>query len=412
MGIPIHFQHKSEHRQDPFCTHFGTCGGCKWQHLSYGAQLTFKQEHVEANLRKLSKATLPKIGDILPSHNSRYYRNKLEFTFSDKKWLTKDELISNATINRNALGFHIPKMFDKILNIEHCYLQGEPSNTIRNAVKEYADTQNLEFYNLKTHQGFLRNLTIRVTSIGQVMVILQVAKEEKATILKIMDFLKGKFPSITSLNYVVNTKANDTFHDLPVRNCFGTAFIEEKMGGLTFRIGPKSFFQTNSEQAYHLYRTTLDYAALRGDEVVYDLYTGIGTIANFMARHCGKVVGIESIPDAVKDARKNSEINGIHNTTFYAGDMKDLLNKAFVEKNGEPSTVIIDPPRAGMHKNVIRCLNNLCPDKIVYVSCNPATQARDINDLSDNYNVAKVQPVDMFPHTHHVECVILLELRK
>ena len=230
--------------------------------------------------------------------------------------------------------------------------------------------------------------------------------------MKIMNFLKGKFPSITSLNYVVNTKANDTFHDLPVRNCFGNAFIEEKMGGLTFRIGPKSFFQTNSEQAYHLYRTTLDYAALKGDEVVYDLYTGIGTIANFMARHCRKVVGIESIPDAVKDARKNSEINGIHNTTFHAGDMKDLLNKAFIEKNGEPSTVIIDPPRAGMHKNVIRCLNDLCPDKIVYVSCNPATQARDISDLSDNYSVAKVQPVDMFPHTHHVECAILLELRK
>ncbi len=410
-GVPVHLHERSPDRVAPFCDHFGVCGGCKWQHLNYDAQLRYKEQHVAENLKKLTDVPLPDISPILGSDPTTYYRNKLEFTFSNKRWLTKAEIESEEVLSRNALGFHIPKMFDKVLNIDHCHLQATPSNAIRLKLKAYAEQEELAFYDLKTHEGFLRNLIIRTTSIGEVMVIVQFAgKDHKAT-FKALSFLESEFPEITSLNYIVNEKKNDTFYDLPVINFSGKAYINEKMGDLTFRIGPKSFYQTNSKQAHELYKIASDFAGLSGKEVVYDLYTGTGTIANFVARQAARVVGIESVPEAVEDAKINSSINHIENTAFFAGDMKDLLTPEFVEEQGIPDVVITDPPRAGMHKNVIKALNNLKAPRIVYVSCNPATQARDIQDLSDNYEVRKLQPVDMFPHTHHVENVALLTLK-
>jgi len=417
-AVPVDIKDKSEVRQEPFCSHFGTCGGCKWQHIDYAAQLQFKQQQVVDNLERIGKVELPEISDILPSENTQYYRNKLEYTFSNKRWLTLEEIQSGEELDRDALGFHIPKRFDKILDIEKCYLQPDPSNDIRLAIKAFAKEHNISFFDIITQEGFLRNLIIRTASTGQVMVILQVAEDNPVTIKLLMDFLHERFPQITSLNYVINTKKNETFNDLEVVTAYGNEYIVEEMPlpqdesrKIQFRVGPKSFYQTNSAQATNLYHKTWELAQLKGDELVYDLYTGTGTIANYMAASAKKVVGIEYVEAAIEDAKVNSEINGITNTAFFAGDMKDLLNDEFVNTHGRPDVIITDPPRAGMHADVCAVILNAAPQKIVYVSCNPATQARDLALLDEKYKVTAVQPVDMFPHTHHVENIVLLELR-
>lgn len=417
-AIPLEIKEKSKLRQEPFCSHFGTCGGCKWQHLDYTAQLQFKQQQVIDNLERIGKVKLPEISRIMASESTRFYRNKLEFTFSNNRWLTREEIDKGEDLDRDALGFHIPKRFDKILDIEKCYLQPDPSNAIRLGIKHFAKENNISFFDLISQEGYLRNLIIRTASTGEVMVILQVAGDEPENLGKLMGFLKNEFPQITSLNYVINTKKNDTYSDLEVITAHGKAYIIEEMPyphdaskTVKFRVGPKSFFQTNSEQAINLYKKTWEMADLKGDELVYDLYTGTGTIANYIAPSVAKVVGIEYIEAAIEDAKINSEINAIDNTEFFAGDMKDLLNDAFVKLHGHPDVIITDPPRAGMHPDVCRVILNALPKKIVYVSCNPATQARDLALLNEKYEVKAVQPVDMFPQTHHVENIVLLELR-
>lgn len=405
---------RSPLRVAPFCEHFGTCGGCKWQHLEYDKQLYFKHKQVKDNLERIAKVPLPEIKPILPAPTTRYYRNKLEYTFSDKRWLTTEEINTPEThIHRNALGFHIPKRFDKILDIKHCWLQPDPSNNIRLALRAYADENNLPFFNLVHQTGLMRLLIIRTAkSTGQLMVIVQFFQRDDAAIEGVMNHLQEKFPEITSLQYVINPKGNDIFHDLDVFLWHGKPYIEEVMEGLTFRVGAKSFYQTNSEQAYELYKITRDMAALTGNEVVYDLYTGTGTIANFVARQAKQVIGVEYVAMAIEDAKVNSEINGIGNTLFYAGDMKDVLNEEFIANHARPDVIITDPPRAGMHIDVVNMLLRLEAKRIVYVSCNPATQARDLALLDEKYSVTAVQPVDMFPHTYHVENVVALELKK
>ncbi|MAE85004.1 MAG: 23S rRNA (uracil(1939)-C(5))-methyltransferase RlmD [Flammeovirgaceae bacterium] len=407
----VHFHEKSTDRTEPFCEHFGTCGGCKWQHINYESQLVHKSDHVASNLRKISKTDLPTIEPILGSKETTYYRNKLEFTFSNMRWLTRDEIESEAELCRNALGFHIPKRFDKILDIDHCWLQADPSNKIRLSVKEFAEANSLSFFDLREQVGLLRNLIIRTSSTGEIMVIVQFFEPDEKSIKLVMNHLKESFPEITSLLYIVNEKKNETFYNLPVFTYHGRDFIYEEMEGLKFRIGPKSFYQTNSKQAYELYKVTRDFADLQGNELVYDLYTGTGTIANFVAKKAKHVVGVESVEDAIIDARRNSEINGIDNTTFLAGDMKDMFTADFVGKYGKPDVIITDPPRAGMHPKVVEMLNRIKPEKLVYVSCNPATQARDLELLSEQFEVIKIQPVDMFPQTHHVENVMLLKAK-
>ncbi|HEY8400357.1 MAG TPA: 23S rRNA (uracil(1939)-C(5))-methyltransferase RlmD [Cytophagaceae bacterium] len=404
------FHEYSKDRKEPFCQHFGTCGGCKWQHIAYEVQLKYKQKQVADALERIGKVKLPEISSILPSQATTYYRNKLEFTFSNKRWLTEDEIGSEETLQRNALGFHIPGRFDKILDITHCYLQPDPSNAIRLEVQKYALEKGLIYFDLKEQVGLLRNLIIRTASTGETMVIVQFFHEDEA-IIPLMEHLKTTFPQITSLNYIVNPKKNETFHDQEVILFAGTPYITERMENLQYRIGPKSFYQTNSEQAYHLYKVTREFAGLTGEEVVYDLYTGTGTIANFVAAKAKKVIGIEYVEMAIEDAKVNSQINNINNTIFYAGDMKDILTADFVAKHEKPDVIITDPPRAGMHEDVCKVLLASGAKRIVYVSCNPATQARDIALLNEKYEVKKVQPVDMFPHTHHVENVVLLELR-
>ncbi|GAA0890373.1 23S rRNA (uracil(1939)-C(5))-methyltransferase RlmD [Fulvivirga kasyanovii] len=418
-AIPLHISKYSDKRQEPFCSHFGTCGGCKWQHISYDTQLAYKHQQVIDSLERIAKVPFSNVSQILPSADTRYYRNKLEFTFSNKRWLTKEEIDSDENLDRNALGFHIPKRFDKILDIDHCYLQPDPSNDIRLAVRELALEHDISFFDLITQQGFLRNLIIRDTSIGEVMVILQVAGDDKETLELVLNHLKNKFPEITSLNYVINTKGNETFHDLEVVNWHGKPYIMEEMPlpdapdqVVKFRIGPKSFFQTNAKQANLLYKKAWELAGLTGEELVYDLYTGTGTIANYVAHNAKKVIGIEYVEAAIEDAKVNAEINNISNTTFFAGDMKDLLNNEFIHTHGRPDVIITDPPRAGMHEDVCKVILNAAPERVVYVSCNPATQARDIAILDQKYKVTAVQPVDMFPHTHHVENIVLLELKK
>ncbi len=401
----------SEMRIEPFCSHFGICGGCKLQHLPYEKQLELKQKQVVDQLTHIGKVPLPVISPIFPSEATDYYRNKLEYTFSNYKWLTNEQIASGEDFNRNALGFHIPKRFDKILDIDHCYLQADPSNKIRLAVKEYAITNNLVFFDPVKMKGFLRNLIIRNSNLGDLMVVVQFAEPNQENINNLMQMLADTFPEITSLQYVVNQKGNDTFLDLEVVCFKGKAYIEEKMNEVTFRIGPKSFFQTNSTQALNLYNITLQFADLQGDELVYDLYTGTGTIANFVAKHCRQVVGVEYVPEAIEDAKRNSSLNNITNTTFLAGDMRKVLTASFVGEYGKPDVIITDPPRAGMDKEVVEVLLSAEAKKIVYVSCNPATQARDIALLSEKYFVEKVLPVDMFPHTHHVENVALLRLK-
>tara|TARA_Y100001972_G_scaffold82011_1_gene99749 strand:+ start:5185 stop:6579 length:1395 start_codon:yes stop_codon:yes gene_type:complete len=407
-GKAIHFHKQSAERQAPFCEHFGTCGGCKWQHMQYEAQLNYKARQVIDNLKKIGKTDLPEPLPILGSEDTTFYRNKLEFTFSDMRWLTTEEIASGQEFSRNALGFHIPGRFDKILDIDKCWLQPDPSNEIRTTVKTYALENNLTFFNLREQHGLLRNLIIRTTSTGEVMVIVQFFEPDEKAIEGLMNHLKAKFLSLTSLLYIINQKGNETFHDQEIHTFHGQEYITERMGDLQFRIGPKSFYQTNPVQAEKLYQVALDFAGLKGDELVYDLYCGTGTISNYIAHSAHKVVGIEYVEEAIVDARINSDLNGIDNTEFYAGDIKDLLTESFVQKAGRPDVIITDPPRAGMHADVVHQLNEIRPEKIVYVSCNPATQARDLQLLSENYSVKSIQPVDMFPQTHHVENVLLL----
>ena len=416
-GVITNYHKKSTIRTEPFCSHFETCGGCKWQHLPYDYQLGFKQRQVIDNFERLGKFPIPEVTPILGSEETTFYRNKLEYSFSDSRWLTKDEIDSESVLERNALGFHIPGRYDKILDIEKCYLQPEPSNEIRNFIRDYALEHKLSFYNLRENHGLLRNVVIRTSSTGQVMVILQVGQDEPQLFKPLLDALNEEF-NITSLNYVVNTKGNDTFSDLEVMNYAGQPYIEEQMkmpateGTLTFRVGPKSFYQTNSKQAEKLYKRVYDLAQIKPDEVVYDLYTGTGTIANYLAASAKSVIGLEYIPEAIEDARINSEINGITNTKFFAGDMKDVLTPELISLNGQPDVIITDPPRAGMHKDVIEVILKALPGRIVYVSCNPATQARDISLMAEAYNVESFQPVDMFPHTHHVENIALLKRKE
>jgi 23S rRNA (uracil1939-C5)-methyltransferase len=400
----------SDHRTEPFCEHFGVCGGCKWQHLKYDAQLLFKQKSVVDALQRLAKVNTSGIEPILGSKETSYYRNKLEYTFSDKRWLTDGDMRSDQEMEMNALGYHIPGRFDKILDIEHCYLQADPSNTIRNKVREYALANKISFYNLKNHEGSLRNLIIRTSSTGELMVIVVFAYVEEEQIKGMMEFISNEFKNLKSLLYIINQKKNDTIFDQDIHVFEGADHIFENMNGLKFKIGPKSFYQTNSDQAFELYKITKDFAGFKGDELVYDLYTGAGTIANFIAGSVKSVVGIEYVPTAIEDAKINSEINAIKNTSFFAGDMKDILNAEFIQTHGKPDVVITDPPRAGMHADVVKRLLEMEAEKIVYVSCNAATQARDIALMKDKYEVSRIRPVDMFPHTQHVENVVLLTL--
>lgn len=399
-------------RMEPFCEHFGVCGGCKWQHLPYAEQLKWKQQQVEDALRRIAKVELPEISPILGSEKTRAYRNKMEYTFSNKKWLTWEQMrLAEEFQDRNAVGFHIPGAFDKVLDITNCHLQDDLGNQLRNHIREFAKDNNLTFFDLRAQTGLLRTMMIRIVSTGEVMVVMSFGEDNPEAIKGVLDDLRATFPEITSLNYVINTKANDTIADLDILLHSGRPYIEEEMEGLRFRIGPKSFYQTNSLQAYELYKVARDFAGLTGDEFVYDLYTGTGTIANFVARQCRKVIGIEYVEDAIKDAKLNAEVNGLTNTEFYAGDMKDVLTSDFVATHGRPDVMIVDPPRAGMHEDVVKVILESEPERIVYVSCNPATQARDLSLLDGKYRVAAVQPVDMFPHTHHVENVVRLEKR-
>lgn len=410
-GKIVELKQPSEYRTEPFCQHFGTCGGCKWQHMTYAAQLKFKQKSVADALTRLAKIDVAGMLPIVPSPADKYYRNKLEYTFSNKRWLYDGENRDNEQLNMNALGFHIPGRFDKILDVQHCWLQAEPSNSLRNTIREFVIEQGYSFYDLKAHTGALRNLVVRTSSTGETMVIVVFAYADEEEVNKLMSFINIRFPEITSLLYIVNQKKNDTIFDQDVLVYKGAEYIHEEMNGIRFRIGPKSFYQTNSIQALKLYEIARDFADFKGDELVYDLYTGAGTIANFIAAHVREVVGIEYVPTAIEDARVNSAINHIANTKFYAGDMKDVLGPGFVAEHGKPDVIITDPPRAGMHPDVVARLMEIEAAKIVYVSCNAATQARDLLVLKEKYDTVKIQPVDMFPHTQHVENVVLLVLK-
>ena len=411
----VNFHEYSSTRAVPFCQHYGICGGCKWQVLPYAEQIKYKQKQVEDNLRRIGKIELPEISPILGSAKTEFYRNKLEFTFSDKRWLTYEEVKQEVKYDQmNAVGFHIPGAFDKVLAIEKCWLQNDISNRIRNAVRDYAYEHNYSFINLRSQEGMLRNMIIRTSSTGELMVIIicKIVEDSEMTLFKqLLQYVADTFPEITSLLYIINNKCNDTINDLDVYVFKGNDHIFEEMEGLRFKVGPKSFYQTNSEQAYNLYKIARDFAGLTGNELVYDLYTGTGTIANFVSRQARQVIGIEYVPEAIEDAKVNAEINGIDNTLFFAGDMKDMLTQEFINEYGRPDVIITDPPRAGMHQDVVDVILFAEPKRIVYVSCNPATQARDLQLLDVKYKVKAVQPVDMFPHTHHVENVVLLELR-
>ncbi len=411
----VNFHEYSSTRAVPFCQHYGICGGCKWQVLPYAEQIKYKQKQVEDNLRRIGKIELPEISPILGSAKTEFYRNKLEFTFSNKRWLTYEEVKQEVKYDQmNAVGFHIPGAFDKVLAIEKCWLQNDISNRIRNAVRDYAYEHNYSFINLRSQEGMLRNMIIRTSSMGELMVIIicKIVEDSEMTLFKqLLQYVADTFPEITSLLYIINNKCNDTINDLDVYVFKGNDHIFEEMEGLRFKVGPKSFYQTNSEQAYNLYKIARDFAGLTGNELVYDLYTGTGTIANFVSRQARQVIGIEYVPEAIEDAKVNAEINGIDNTLFFAGDMKDMLTQEFINEYGRPDVIITDPPRAGMHQDVVDVILFAEPKRIVYVSCNPATQARDLQLLDVKYKVKAVQPVDMFPHTHHVENVVLLELR-
>lgn len=402
----------SPDRVTPACEHFGVCGGCKWQHIPYESQLRYKRDQVVDALTRIAKVEIPEVNPTLGSKETFCYRNKLEYTFSCKCWITFEDLRSGREIaDRNALGFHIPGAFDKVLDIKKCWLQDDLSNRIRLFVRQYALAKGYEFYDIKAQQGLMRTLMVRIASTGEVMLIVVFARPEQEKIDDLMGAIAAEFPEITSLLYVVNQKVNDTIADQEVITYRGRDYINEEMEGLQFRIGPKSFYQTNSLQAYELYKVARRMACLKPDDLVYDLYTGTGTIANFVARQVKKVVGIEYVPEAIADAKLNSEVNGIDNTIFFAGDMKDVLTDGFIEEHGRPDVMIIDPPRAGMHENVVNVILNARPERIVYVSCNPATQARDLALMDEFYRVEEVQPVDMFPHTHHVENVVRMTRR-
>ncbi|WP_435412514.1 23S rRNA (uracil(1939)-C(5))-methyltransferase RlmD [Psychroserpens mesophilus] len=411
-GKAIKFHTLSDKRTEPKCEHFGVCGGCKWQHMDYKYQLEFKQKEVTNNLIRIGHLELPEVSPILGSAEHYFYRNKMEFSFSDSRWLTQEEVDSDKDLgDRNALGFHIPGMWDKILNINKCWLQEDPSNDIRNAVREFSIKHGLDFFNTRQQTGLLRTMMIRTSSTGDLMVVVQFFKEDKDKRVLLLDFISESFPQITSLQYIINSKANDTIYDQDVICYKGNDHIFEEMEGLRFKINAKSFYQTNSNQAYELYKITRDFAGLKGDELVYDLYTGTGTIAQFVAKQAKFVVGVEAVPDAIKAAKENAQLNDITNVDFYVGDMKNVFNTDFITKNGQPDVIITDPPRDGMHKDVVQQILNIAPDKIVYVSCNSATQARDLALMKDIYKITKTQAVDMFPQTHHVENVVLLEKR-
>ena len=412
-GRIVAFKKYSPDRTEPFCSHFGVCGGCQWQHLPYAAQLRYKQQQVLDAMQRIAKVEIPEPGPIIGSENDRFYRNKLEFTFSNKRWRTIDEIKSGVEFKDNdALGFHIPGMFDKVLDIEKCWLQEDFSNRVRLSVKAFCLEHNMDFFDLRQQEGMMRNLIIRTASTGEKMLIVVFYQDEATSREALLKHLLEHFPEITSLIYVINNKGNDTIFDRDTSVFHGPGYIFEEMEGLRFKIGPKSFYQTNSAQACRLYSVVREFAGLKPDELVYDLYTGTGTIANFLARQCRKVIGIEYIPEAIEDARANAELNGIHNTAFFAADVKDLLNEAFMAEHGRPDVLITDPPRAGMHEDVVKTILTAAPERIVYVSCNPATQARDLNLLDQQYRVAALQTVDMFPHTQHVENVVLLKRRE
>ena len=405
----VHYHSYSDQRTEPFCEHFGICGGCKWQHLPYHRQLFYKQQQVEDAFRHIAGVEIPDVMPILGSDPTVRYRNKMEYTFSRHRWLLDHEAGSDQPFEHtNAAGLHVPGRFDKVLDISTCHLQDEPSNRVRNFLRDLALEKGLSFYDHRTNEGLMRNVIIRTTTLGETMVILSV-QFDQPEVYELLDAMKQEFPDLTSLMYVINPKKNETLYDQEIITWTGRDHIFEELEGLRFKIGPKSFFQTNSFQALELYRKAREFAELKGDETVYDLYTGTGTIANFIAPGAGSVVGIESVPEAIVDARINSEINGITNTRFFAGDMKDLFDDAFIRENGKPDVIITDPPRAGMHTRVVEQILRIAPARIVYVSCNPATQARDVELLSRKYEVRKIQPVDMFPHTHHVENIAVLE---
>ena len=411
----IRFHRRSPERVQPFCPHFGVCGGCKWQCLPYDKQLHYKQQQVTDHLQRIAKVELPEISPILGSVRQTHYRNKLEFGFSDKRWLTEEEVRSGVEFdNMNALGFHIPGAFDKILDIQTCSLMDSLNDRIRNGIRDYALSHGLSFFNLRSATGLLRNLMLRTSSTGEVMLLIQFSirnAEEETQARELLDHVHASFPEITSLLWVNNLKCNDTIGDLPVHTHHGTPFIIEEMEGLRFKVGPKSFYQTNTEQAYELYKVARNFAELKPTDLVYDLYTGTGTIASFVARSAKQVIGIEYVPEAIEDAKENARFNGLDNTLFFAGDMKDILTAEFVGKYGRPDVIITDPPRAGMHTDVIKTILLAAPRRIVYVSCNSATQARDLALLDADYRVTAVQPVDMFPQTHHVENVVRLDRR-
>lgn len=411
-GRVVKFHTYSPNRQEAVCEHFGVCGGCKWQMLPYSDQIGYKEKQVKDQLERIGGFKGIEVKPILGSKQSEFYRNKLEFTFSNKRWLTEDEIKKDREFKeRNALGFHIPGLFDKIVDIKKCWLQPDPSNQIRDAVKSFALKNGLTFFDIREQVGLLRNLIIRTASTGEVMVIVSFFEDNMEAIEALMEHLKNNFPEITSLQYVVNKKKNDTILDQNIICYNGRDHIFEKMEELSFKIGPKSFYQTNSSQAYELYKIARDFADLKGDETLYDLYTGTGTIANFMASRVKKVVGVETVPESIEDAKVNAELNGIDNAEFLVGDMKDVFNDKLFAKYGRPDVVILDPPRAGIHENVVTVLKEAKAKKIIYISCNPGTQARDIALLSELYTIDEVQPVDMFPHTHHVENVVKLSLR-
>ncbi|MEE0316399.1 MAG: 23S rRNA (uracil(1939)-C(5))-methyltransferase RlmD [Bacteroidales bacterium] len=411
-GFILEIVKPSEDRLQPFCEHFGICGGCRWQPLPYDMQLKAKQQQVWDQLVRIGHLEIPDISPILPSDKTKYYRNKLEFTFSNKRWIYNNEDPDSLTDEeRLGLGFHVGKFFDKVLDIKHCSLQPEPSNEIRLFIREYAVTHNLEFYNIRENTGFLRNIIVRNNQVGDVMLTVCFAYDDQNKIVPMLDAIAAEFPQIKSLHYVINEKLNDSISDLDCILYKGEDAIWETMGKLKFKIGPKSFYQTNSEQAYKLYSVAKEFAALTGNEVVYDLYTGTGTIAQFISDKASKVIGIEYVKEAIEDARINAEANGITNCTFFDGDMKDILTADFIKEHGKPEVMIIDPPRAGMHPDVVKVIMEAAPERIVYVSCNPASQARDLAMMSPMYEITAVQPVDMFPHTMHVENVCALKLK-
>lgn len=412
VGKIVDIKIPSSCRVEPFCSHYGLCGGCKWQHLDYQAQLKYKQKQVVDALMRIGKITVDDISQIIPSDKTTFYRNKLEFTFSNFKWMTEGEYKKDEDRNLNGVGFHLSGMFDRIVDIDKCYFQQDPSNQIRNEIRNYAMERGITFYNVKKHEGFLRNLIIRFSNSGGLMVVLVVNDNDEQVLFPLLDYVKDSFPQITSLMYVVNQKFNDDIGDQTVITYYGDDHLIETMEDLKFYVGPKSFYQTNHEQALKLYQVARDFADLQGDEVVYDLYTGTGTIALFVSGRAKKVVGIEYVEQAVENAKVNAVINGIENTSFFAGDMAKILTKEFIATHGKPDVIITDPPRAGMHDSVIAQILDCKPRKIVYVSCNPATQARDISLLSSSYEVGRIQPVDMFPHTQHVENVVELILRQ